>query len=153
MLILADKPALYLLALRQCQVSYSPLYAHGVLCRQYPFNIVKIVPGFGTRDIRYFTEASFLFFHSSKTEAFSSAVNVRLIQNLRNPMFSHNCCVDQLNLQLLFNIYRSRRASFNALRSCRISDSSSSHRVGTVEYRALFWQVVTHCPKVLHRKR
>ncbi|EEA8074330.1 hypothetical protein ABA80_001509 [Salmonella enterica subsp. enterica] len=30
-------------------------------------------------------------------------------KNLRNPMFSHNCCVDQLNLQRLFLICPVRR--------------------------------------------
>jgi hypothetical protein len=41
-------------------------------------NIVKIVPGF--EPIFAISLKPVPFFHSSKTEAFSSAVNVRLIQ-------------------------------------------------------------------------
>ncbi|EFO3158370.1 hypothetical protein DQA11_24550, partial [Escherichia coli] len=45
------------------------------------------------------------------------------------------------------NISRSRRASFNALRSCRISDSSSA-TVREPGVPSPFLAAVTHCPKV-----
>jgi hypothetical protein len=48
-------------------------------------NIVKIVPGFEPRIFAISLKPVVL--HSSKTEAFSSAVNVRLIQKPPTPCF------------------------------------------------------------------
>lgn len=57
----------------------SPDSVHSALLPAVPLNIVKIVPGFEPR-IFAISLKPVPFFHSSKTEAFSSAVNVRLIQ-------------------------------------------------------------------------